>query len=226
MYLFLVFFILFLIWKLINSLPLSFPKFKLQPSRLDIVYGGCGSGKTTYAAYLTRKALASGVPVYSNVPITGAYQLSKSDIGYFSISGLVIFDEVGIEYNNRDFSINFKGGSPALEWFKKHRHEGCQVLILSQGFDDMDKKLQVLGSHYWIARHSLIPGFITLRQIRKRPQIDDKTHSPVDYYDWMPFSKKRIMMRPLWKYFDSFDKMLLPTKVWEVYGHNEEDPII
>lgn len=214
----------YIVWKVVCSLPLSFPKFKLQPSRLDIVYGGPGSGKTTYACFMCRKALASGVPVFSNVPLTGAYELNKSDIGiYHLVPSLVIIDEAGIEYNNRDFANNFKGGSPSLEWFKKHRHEGCQVVILSQGFDDMDKKLQTLGSHYWIVRHSLIPGFITLRQIRKRPNIDEISHTPVDYYDWQPFSKRRIMMRPLWKYFDSFDKMQLLTKEWSVYGFDSSD---
>lgn len=211
---------LFLLYKFICTLPLKFPKFKLQPSRLDIVYGGPGSGKSTYACFLARKALASGVPVYSNVPITGCYKLEKSDLGFYSIPpSLVILDEAGVEFNNRDFKHNFtgQGGKPSLEWFKKHRHEGCQILVLSQGFDDMDKKIQTLGSHYWIARHSLIPGFITLRQIRKRPMIDENTHSPVDFYDWVPFSKRRVFMRLLWKYFDSFDRLNLPCKEWEFY---------
>lgn len=212
---------LWLIRLLVRGLPLKFPKFHLQPSRLDVVYGGPGSGKSTYACYMARKAIASGVPVFSNVPITGAFILSRSDIGQYSIpSGLVIFDEVGVEYNNRDFKANFSkssGGSSALEWWKKHRHEGCQCLILSQGFDDMDKKLQTLGSHYWIVRHSLIPGMITLRQIRKRPMIDEKSHQPIDFYDWQPFSKHRIFMRPLWKFFDSFDRMDLPVKDWLRY---------
>lgn len=218
-------FLIFSLWLarlLIRGLPLKFPKFHLQPSRLDVVYGGPGSGKSTYACFLARKALASGVPVFSNVPITGCYILSREDIGRFSIpSGLVIFDEVGVEYNNRDFKANFSkssGGSQALEWWKKHRHEGCQCLILSQGFDDMDKKLQTLGSHYWIVRHSMLPGMITLRQIRKQPSIDEKSHQPIDFYDWQPFSKRRVFMRPLWRYFDSFDRMALPCKEWEIYN--------
>lgn len=206
----------------LRGLPLKFPRFHVQPSRLDVVYGGPGSGKSTYACYLARKALASGVPVFSNVPILGCYVLHREDIGQYKIpsGSLVIFDEIGIEYNNRDFKNNFSkssGGTRALEWWKKHRHEGCQCLILSQGFDDMDKKLQTLGSHYFIVRHSMIPGMITLRQIRKRPMIDEKSHQPIDYYDWQPFSKHRVFMRPLWKYFDSFDKMNLPLKDWELY---------
>jgi len=45
------------------------------------------------------------LPVYSNVPITGAYKLDpQHDIGkYMIVNGKVIIDEAGIEYNNRSF---------------------------------------------------------------------------------------------------------------------------
>lgn len=226
MLLFIIIFLgLYIIWKIICALPIRFPRYQLSPSRLTVVYGGPGSGKSTYAAFVARKALAAGYPVFSNVPIKGCFEINKSDIGLWHIpSGLLIIDEAGVEYNNRNFKKNFSGSSQdsALEWWKKHRHEGVECIICSQGFNDMDKKLQTLGSHYYIVRHSLIPGMITIRQIRKRPQIDDKTHQPIDYYDWQPFSKKRIFMRPLWKYFDSFDKMNLPIKEYRMYGAEEE----
>ena len=48
-------------------------------------FGVPGSGKTTVAAYLAKKDLKKKRNVYSNVPITGAYKISKEDIGKFLI---------------------------------------------------------------------------------------------------------------------------------------------
>lgn len=215
---------LFLIFFVINSLPLKIPKAKLRPSALSIYYGGPGSGKTTFATYLCRWYLASGIPVYSNVPIKGAFILDKNDIGVWNIPyGLVLIDEAGLEYNNRDFKGSFSkasGGASALAWYKKHRHERCEVCLFSQGFEDMDKKLRELCSDMFIVRHSFIPGFIVRRRISKSPRLDKDTHQPIDFYDYVPFGSKRILARPLWKYFDSFDRMGLPDKVWLRYGED------
>lgn len=213
---------LFLLKFFVSALPLKFPKFRLHPSRCSIFYGGPGSGKTTLAAFFARKAIASGIDVYSNVPISGCKILEKSDIGRYDITdGLVIIDEAGIDYNNRDFKNNFTSSkenqAKALEWWKKHRHEGAEVLVFSQGFDDMDKKIQGLGSDYYIVRRSLVPGMIVYRRILKRPQIDEHTRQPIDAYDFAPFSARRVFMRPLWRYFDSFDRMHLPPKEWDIY---------
>lgn len=231
-----------LLSRLILSLPLSIPKYKLNPSNLTILYGGCGSGKSTYLTLQAVRAMKSGIPVYSNVPIKGAYQLKIEDIGHFKIepNSLLIVDEVGSVLNNRDFKGNFQGTkiknpdgsmtvlpSAALTWWKQHRHEQVECIVASQGFDDMDKKLQTLGSHYYIVRNIKIPGFpiIFTREIRKKPDIDELTHQPVDGFFFKLFGWHLCLGRFCWKYFDSFSKMNLPSKEWHIYGE-EKDPII
>lgn len=223
---------LVILYRIINWFPVNFPRnsYKLKASRLSVFYGAPGSGKSTIACYFAQKALKAGYNVYSNVPILGCKILTREDIGKNKVTdGLLILDEVGIEYNNRDFKSNFsksvKGGSSALEWFKKHRHEGVEVMIFSQGFDDMDSKLRTLGTDYYIVRHSLFPRFITYKRIKKKPTIDELTRQPIDAYDFVPFSGHRIAMWPLWKYFDSFERMNLPDKEWKIYGdtHSVKD---
>ena len=102
-----------------------------HPHVLNVYFGVPGSGKTTFAAYLTKWALHENIlirfclrhrnwltslflrsgflkrriDVYSNVPITGAYRLdAKTDIGFHMIENAkIIIDEAGIEYNNRNY---------------------------------------------------------------------------------------------------------------------------
>lgn len=208
--------------------PVNKPKIKLHANRLSVFYGAPGSGKSTLACYYAQRALKAGYDVYSNVPILGCKILKREDIGKVKITdGLVIIDEVGVEYNNRDFKSNFNkssGGADALEWFKKHRHEGCEVMVFSQGFDDMDSKIRGLGTDYYMVRKSLIPYLVTYKRIRKKPEIDVQTRQPIDAYDYVPFSSKRIAMPPLWAYFDSFDRMELPSKKWSYYGGEVSAP--
>lgn len=223
---FLFIILIYIISVILRSLPIKIPKFILHPSNCSIFYGAPGSGKTTMAVYYARKAMLAGIPVYSNVPITGAYILDKSDLGSYQIhDALIIVDEAGVSYNNREFRKNFSGSvsqERALEWWKKHRHEGCEIMVFSQGFDDMDKKIQVLGTHYYIVRQSLLGLFIVTKRIIKSPQIDKLTHQPIDEYSFVPFSTKRVLKRPLWRFFDSFDRMDLPVKVFKKYGQIRE----
>lgn len=226
----LVLFALPLLSSLMQSFPLSFPKRKLRPDRLTVLYGGPGSGKSTFLALEAIRAIKSGIPVYSNVPIKGCYILDKEDLGRYNIPyGLIIVDEVGSEFNNRDFRSNFqstknKDGtvtpSMALRWWKQHRHELCECIVASQGFDDMDKKIQTLGSDYWLVRKLSIPAFpiIFLREIRKKPDIDEDSHQPVDGFFFKRLGLRVCFGRFLWPYFDSFSRLGLPDKEWQKYS--------
>lgn len=214
---------LFLVWQIRLWFPVRFPKLKLHASKLSVFYGAPGSGKTTYAAYLARMALLNGYKVFSNVPIVGCYKVEKSDLGRYAINdALLIWDEAGVEFNSRDYASNFSkksGTLNVLQWFKYHRHENVEVAIFSQGFDDMDKKLRDLNTDMYIVRRGLIPYTIVRKPIKKRPDIDELTHSPVDKYYFVRFASRRIWAPAVWPYFDSFERLGLPEKEnWEIWG--------
>lgn len=222
-----VLFGIYAVKRILLMFPTKYPPFILDDSALDIYFGAPGSGKTTLAAYYAARALAVGIPVYSNVPIKGCYKLTKDDIGKYLIeNALVIFDEAGVEYNSRQYKTNFSSVQQ-IEWYKKHRHEGCQVIIFSQGFDDADKILRNLSTRLYVVRKGLFNtrrgwrknlNTITYRAIDKVPDIDEMTHQPIDYYGYTRFSKRRIFCRPVWHMFDTRDRMGLPPKpAWELY---------
>lgn len=186
------------------------------PHILSIYFGVPGSGKTTFAAWLTKRDLRHGGKVWSNVPITGAYKLDpKEDIGQYMIcDGRVIIDEAGIEYNNRDFK---KFSEDSLYFYKYHRHYQLAVDVFSQGFDDMDKKIRTLAQRLYVVKKSLLPWFVYRRQIRKKVGVNEYTKDIIDEYEFVPFSRKYIFAPLLWKSFNTISRKQLIEKDWPTW---------
>lgn len=215
-----------------------------HPHVLNVYFGVPGSGKTTFAAYLTKWALYENpiirlcrkhdntlsrlilkskylkrrIDVYSNVPITGAYQLdAKKDIGNYMIADAkVIIDEAGIEYNNRNYK-SFP--QEAIYFYKYHRHYQTSVDVFSQSFDDMDVTLRRLAQNFYVVRKSLIPFCVVSRRIRRKVGVDEQTKQIADLYAMgLPvLDTKRIFSPPLWKLFNSYSRKELPQKEWPVW---------
>lgn len=215
-----------------------------HPHVLNVYFGVPGSGKTTFAAYLTKWALHENIiirlcrrfnnpvsrliikskylkrriDVYSNVPITGAYQLdAKKDIGYYMIQNAkIIIDEAGIEYNNR----NFKSFPPeSIYFYKYHRHYQTSVDVFSQSYEDMDITLRRLAQNFYVVRKSLIPFCVVARRIRRKVGVDEHTKQIADLYAMgLPvLDTKRIFAPSLWKLFNSYSRKELPEKDWPVW---------
>lgn len=186
------------------------------PHILSIYFGVPGSGKTTFAAWLTKRDLRRGGKVWSNVPITGAYVLDpKEDIGQYMIcDGRVIIDEAGIEYNNRDFK---KFSEDSLYFYKYHRHYELAVDVFSQGFDDMDKKIRTLAQRLYVVKKSLIPWFVYRRQIRKKVGINEFSKEIIDEYEFVPYSRRYIFAPLLWKSFNTISRKQLIEKDWPTW---------
>lgn len=190
-------------------------KYKI-PHIVSIYFGVPGSGKTTIAAALARNDLKHGGNVWSNVAITGCFKMEKDDIGKYLISdGRIIWDETGIDADNRNFKSNFT--KEQVKYLKYHRHYQVAIDCFSQGFDDMDKKLRVLAQRMYIVKRSIIPFFVYRKRISRRFDIDKITQQPIDAYKFVPFSKKYYFCPPLWKMFNTISRDNLPDKEWEVY---------
>lgn len=189
----------------------------------DMYVGVPGSGKTTFAAYLAKKRLkkwckqkkhSQDYCVLSNVPIKGANIVIKEDIGQYEIQNcLLIMDEAGIDYNNRNFK-NFSDNE--TYFYKFHRHYNVDVAMFSQDFD-VDLKLRKLSTRLWIVNRSFFPGFIHAKQVKKFIGIDTTTKQLVDQYEFVLFGGKYIFAPKLWKMFNTFDRRTLPKKSFPKY---------
>ena len=195
----------------------KFIKVKLRPSRFITYYGAPGVGKSTWSAYLADRYIRSGIKVYSNLPIQGCYKIDKDDIGKYLIENcLILWDECGTDFNSRSFKTNFT--KEQIRFWKYHRHEGAEIAMFSQGFDDMDKILRTLCTEMYVLRRSFLPYLITAKPIRKMPSIDENTHQPIDYYDFRKMSTERIFAPLSWKLFNSYERLGLPAHDFPLWG--------
>ena len=203
----------FLIWIIVGNL-------RQKPgNRFDIYFGVPGSGKTTFAAYLAKKRIKRKGKVLSNVNIKGTYEVVRSDIGTYMIKDcLLLIDEAGIDYNNRNYvDKKEKMTNDEIYFYKYHRHYNVDIAIFSQGYDDMDKKLRTLATRYYIVKKSILPGFITRKLINKVIGIDDNTKQIIDKYSFALFGTKWIYCPKLWKMFNSTSYKEMPIKEFRRY---------
>lgn len=186
------------------------------PLQVNLYIGVPGSGKTTLAAHIAKKALKHNVPVWSNVPIKGCFQFNpKDDMGKFDISnGRVIIDEAGVDFNNRNYMKNIP--DDMLYWLKRHRHYDVAIDLFSQGLD-CDKKFITLARNIYIVTKSIIPYCLKYKRVVKKVGVDPVSKQLIDEYEIVPFSGKIVFMPSKWKMFDTKERKDLPKKDWLKY---------
>ena len=187
----------------------------MKGKKFDIYFGVPGSGKTTFAAWIAKGDLKHKIPVYSNVPLKGAYKTDKEDIGVFNIhDGRLIIDEAGAEFNNRNWK-SLTGEQ--IKWFKKHRHFGVDIAVFSQSFEDCDVTLRRLATQLYLVKRSLIPYVVKRKRIMKKIGINKDTKQIEDQYYFQFLGSRYIFCPPLWKMFKKEERYYLPEKEFEVY---------
>lgn len=180
----------------------------------DIYFGVPGCGKTTLAAWLARKALKRKKKVYCNVDIKGTYQVEKKDIGRYDISdGLLLLDEIGIDYDNRKKN---NMSDEEVKFYKYHRHYNVDIAGFSQDFEDMDKKLRKLATRLFLVKKSAIPFCISRRTIRKKIDINKDTGEIIERYYFVKFSRRFFFAPLVWKMFNSHSREELPYKEFKL----------
>lgn len=193
-----------------------------NPYKLIMVFGKKGAGKTTYLCKLTQQYLRRGRPVYSTEPIPGAYQIQASDIGYvqFPPESVILIDEVGMIWDNRDFK-NFK--PEVRNYFKLQRHYKHTVYLFSQTFD-VDLKLRTLTDKMYLLVNYF--GFLSVgKEIRRKIVVvkpsenaesriaDELIISP---FLLTPFGARVFIWIPKYaKYFDSHSAPELRAKEYK-----------
>lgn len=185
--------------------------FEKKSNRFDIYFGSVGSGKSTYASKLAYQYQKKGIKVLSNFNIKGCKEFDYKDLGTFNITDcLIIIDEAGIDFDNRNFKDNFT--KSMVRFFKTHRHYNVDIVVFSQDWEDMDKKLRKLATKLYEIKKSYFPFTFKRRQIKKYIGINEMDGQIQELYEYIPFSSRYTLGFKYWKLFDSYERVELPNK--------------
>lgn len=189
---------------------------------VSLYFGLPGCGKTTILTYLALKAV-KGVKyenVYSNVEINvpGVTYITDECIGKYELRDcLLLIDEATLVFLSRN-SYNLE--NQQIEYFLKHRHRNADIILFTQQWDGVDRKIRVITDRVYYVFKGWLLGhwFSTVWKIPYKvmfPNEDgDRAGEIIMGYVKPPilirlFAKK-IYRPPLYKYFDSWELDPMP----------------
>lgn len=184
----------------------------LNPYKLIMVFGKKGSGKTTFLTKIAINSIKQGKKVYSTIDIPGTYKFEVEKIGDYTFEpqSVILIDEVGMIWDNRDFKTFRK---EVRDYFKFQRQYKNTVYLFSQTFD-VDLKLRNLTDEMYLLSNKF-RIFSIARRINKNITIQraeegsGRVSQLVDNYEFAPlFSHRSLIVTfiPRWvSFFKSYD---------------------
>lgn len=209
---------------------------------VSLYFGLPGAGKTTLMAHKALKGVKSKryKNVYGNVhmSINGYTYIDNDCIGKYDLSDcLLLIDEATLFADSRrykDFSME------KLEYFLEHRHYNADILLFTQQWDGVDRKIRVITDRvyyvfkgflfgHWWSTYYRIPYGIIIPDANKK-NSGEKLGEIIQGY-----CKPNIIVRlfapklfrpKYYKYFDSWERRKLkelPSKYRAYYVPKKEN---
>lgn len=191
---------------------------------VSLYFGLPGSGKTTVLAKLAYDAVKRGkyeyvfTNVHLNIP--GVTIIDNECIGKYELHDcLLLIDEATLFADSRDYKKFDKG---RLEYFLEHRHRNADIILFTQQWDGVDKKIRVITDRVyyvykgfltkkWISSYYRIPYGIVIPDPKRG---GDKLGEIVQGYSKPPWYirlfARRIYRPRYYKYYDSWELDPLP----------------
>lgn len=191
---------------------------------ISLYFGLPGCGKTTLLTRMAIKGVTQYPAVYGNIPLSvdGYTRIDNYCIGKYSLTDCLILIDEGTLFAN---SRSYKTFSDALtSFFLLHRHYRADIIIFTQQWDGLDKRIRVITDRVyyvyktaltgrWITKYYRVPYGIIIPDPKKSDS--EKLGEIVQGY-CKPSLLSRLfcggrLYRPrYYKYFDSWDAPSLP----------------
>lgn len=193
---------------------------------VSLYFGLPGAGKTTMMVYHALKGVKSkkykNVYCNTHIAVPGVTFIDNECIGMYELTdGLVLIDEAVLFADSRDFK-NF--GKDRVQFFMEHRHANLDVILYSQGWDTVDRKIRIITDRVyyvykgkllgkWFTRCYQIPYGIIIPDPKK--SAGEKLGEIIQGYAKPNFFVRMfspwIRRSKYYKYFDSWERKPLPA---------------
>jgi len=204
---------------------------------VSLYFGLPGAGKTTMMCHLMQKAVKGKKyqHVYCNVrnSLPGVTYIDNECIGIYDMhDALICIDEATLFADSRAYK-SFDQNK--LTYFLEHRHYNVDIILFTQQWDGVDRKIRVITdrvyyvykgifSGHWFTRCYRVPYGIIIPDPQKSAE---KLGEIIQGY-CKPNILARLFSPWLWrpkyyKYFDSWERPALP-ELPEKYKMNEVVP--